>query len=86
MNRRQAAQVERWAAADAAAAGAVHVPGQLELAELLPTEGACALCGELRRKWADLCDDCNDAFQDLAEMLEDRQAEAELRGQMRRRA
>lgn len=33
--------------------------------------GPCALCGALTRQWSDLCDDCNDAFQDLADALED---------------
>jgi predicted amidophosphoribosyltransferase len=48
--------------------GRDDVDGQLELGE---ETGACALCRRPRRSWADLCDDCNDAFQDFADALAD---------------
>lgn len=46
--------------------GQDEVHGQLEVADGDP----CALCQEATRQWADLCDNCNDAFQDLADALD----------------
>lgn len=45
----------------------VHVAGQLEL---IADGDPCALCRRPTRQWIELCDDCNDAFQDLADALD----------------
>lgn len=83
MNAREAANVERWAAEDAAAKGRTHTPAwdaawrehcaNMEAEDAAAKEGPCALCRRARRQWEDLCDDCADVFQDLADALEDAQ-------------
>lgn len=63
MNARQAAQVERWAEED-------RLNGVAGQVALIADGDPCLLCQRATRLWADLCDDCNDAFSDLADVLD----------------
>lgn len=70
----QARQIDRWAEEDAAAAGRPEgwdAAWRAHCATLeVEATGPCHLCDAPRRQWADLCDDCADAVQDLADALD----------------